>query len=350
MKKLTSLTILFIMIYAGNISSQITLTSAITPRPGDVQFRVKADTAGINPGNPGPGQTWNFNSLTRTDSSSSVWISAANTPYGHLFPASKIAMLDTCYTYFDTLTSRVDFVGQFTQGTAIPYSNYETIITYPFGYNSTNTDNFAATINQNGDIIHRTGTITVTGDAWGTIHLSFGTFNNALRLKYQITTRDSSSKFEFVLVTNYTIYEWYVPGRKFNVFNIAYIDLIFPGDQGLFSFKNVFYNPSSATIGIETISSGVPDKFMLHQNYPNPFNPLTKIKFDLPAAGIQNNGLVRITVYDLAGREVAALVNQQLRPGSYEVEFDGSNLASGIYFYTISAGEFIQTKKLTLIK
>ena len=85
--------------------------------------------------------------------------------------------------------------------------------------------------------------------------------------------------------------------------------------------------------------------FELYDNYPNPFNPSTTIKFDLP-----KSSQVNLKVYDILGREVSVLVNEKREAGAYEVKFDGSALASGMYFYRIQAGSFVQTKKLLLLK
>jgi hypothetical protein len=90
----------------------------------------------------------------------------------------------------------------------------------------------------------------------------------------------------------------------------------------------------------------------LEQNYPNPFNPATVIRYAIPGAGGQGLGTsnVRLVVYDLLGREVAVLVNEKKVPGSYEVTFDGAGLASGVYFYRLTAGSFVQTHKMLLIR
>jgi hypothetical protein len=110
-------------------------------------------------------------------------------------------------------------------------------------------------------------------------------------------------------------------------------------------------------IGIKPISSEIPDKFTLSQNYPNPFNPTTKIKFSIPATplsvengeglGVRN---VQLIIYDILGRQVATLVNEKLSPGTYEVEFDGSNYASGVYFYKLTTESFSNTKRMVLLK
>ena len=87
------------------------------------------------------------------------------------------------------------------------------------------------------------------------------------------------------------------------------------------------------------------EKFSLSQNYPNPFNPLTVINFKLPV-----KSQVILKVYDVLGKEVTVLVNEKLNAGSYEIDFNAKNLTSGTYFYRITAGEFVETKKMILIK
>jgi hypothetical protein len=85
--------------------------------------------------------------------------------------------------------------------------------------------------------------------------------------------------------------------------------------------------------------------FTLHQNYPNPLNPSTVIRYELPV-----NSNVTITVFDVLGNEVATLVNEPKPAGSFEVNFNGSNLSSGVYYYRLKAGSFIETKKFVLLK
>jgi photosystem II stability/assembly factor-like uncharacterized protein len=96
---------------------------------------------------------------------------------------------------------------------------------------------------------------------------------------------------------------------------------------------------------IGKITNEVPDKFELNQNYPNPFNPVTKISFSIPS-----NEYVKLQVFDDNGRLVSELVNENLEPGKYETTFNASGLSSGIYFYRMIIGNFIKTKKMTLLK
>ncbi len=88
-----------------------------------------------------------------------------------------------------------------------------------------------------------------------------------------------------------------------------------------------------------------PDKFSLEQNYPNPFNPVTSIKFDLP-----KNSHVTLKVYDVMGREVSVLKSEEMKAGTHDVSFDASNLSSGIYFYKMTAGDFVSIKKMVFVK
>jgi uncharacterized delta-60 repeat protein len=106
----------------------------------------------------------------------------------------------------------------------------------------------------------------------------------------------------------------------------------------------------SQTVGVTPVSSKIPQKFYLYQNYPNPFNPNTKIKFDIPPSKGARGMTTRLGIYDILGREVTVLVNEQLKPGTYETQWDGSNYPSGVYFYQLSAGDYIETRKMLLIK
>jgi type IX secretion system substrate protein len=99
-------------------------------------------------------------------------------------------------------------------------------------------------------------------------------------------------------------------------------------------------------IGIEGILGTAPNEFRLYQNYPNPFNPKTNITYH-----ISKSSFVILKVVDMLGKETAVLVNQQLKPGIYEIDFDGTNLSTGLYFYQLIAdGDVIDTKKMVLIK
>ena len=113
--------------------------------------------------------------------------------------------------------------------------------------------------------------------------------------------------------------------------------------------NGVVYGDTSLT-NIEYVSSQIPEDFSLSQNYPNPFNPDTKIKFQIPFSVETTRRVVSLTIYDILGKQVAELVNQNLQPGTYEVNWNASNFPSGIYFYSLRAGDYSETRKMVLIK
>jgi hypothetical protein len=110
-------------------------------------------------------------------------------------------------------------------------------------------------------------------------------------------------------------------------------------------------------IGITPISTEVPEQFSLQQNYPNPFNPVTKIRFAIPSNVKRETSNVKLIVYDILGRELTGLVNENIKPGIYEVDWDAYGYPSGVYFYRLivrqagsSTGDFVETKKMILVK
>jgi photosystem II stability/assembly factor-like uncharacterized protein len=103
-------------------------------------------------------------------------------------------------------------------------------------------------------------------------------------------------------------------------------------------------------ISIENNNEKLPQSFSLSQNYPNPFNPVTKIKYDIPPSKGARGMMTQLIIYDILGREIETLVNETHKPGSYDVTWDGSRYASGVYFYRLITDEFTETKKMVLIK
>jgi hypothetical protein len=116
------------------------------------------------------------------------------------------------------------------------------------------------------------------------------------------------------------------------------------GEPSYGQIVGFWYVQHSVITGLNP-TANLPAEFSLEQNYPNPFNPSTTIMYQLP-----RSSMVRLSVYDVLGREVAVLVDERKNAGSYEVKFDAVGLASGVYLYRLQAGEYVGTKKLLLIK
>jgi len=128
--------------------------------------------------------------------------------------------------------------------------------------------------------------------------------------------------------------------------NYSYEDRNITSGKYQYRLKQIDFNGNYEYHSLANeVEIGVPKKFSLSQNYPNPFNPATKINFEIP-----QNSNVKLSVYDVTGKLAIELVNEQRAAGYYTVEFNGSNLASGMYFYRIEAGDFSATKKMLLIK
>jgi hypothetical protein len=135
---------------------------------------------------------------------------------------------------------------------------------------------------------------------------------------------------------------YYSPSHPLNV-SVVYNSSKYSGYSLVWGM--VRFVPSADATSIKQDKNQTPNVFALSQNYPNPFNPSTVINYCIPKSGI-----VTLKVYNILGQEVATLVNQEQKAGNYNINFDASKLASGIYLYRIQSGEFSLTKKMSLLK
>lgn len=208
-------------------------------------------------------------------------------------------------------------------------------------YNSAGTQQWVRYINGTGNgidyindlILDASGNIFVTGQATG-----LGTGYNYITMRY-------NPAGTLIWTQNYI-----GPGNASDIANsialgmngVVYITGTSEGSGTGLDFATIKYGQ---TVGIQNINTEEPSEFSLGQNYPNPFNPVTNITFSLP-----NSANIKLTVFDIAGREIAQLVNGQLNAGTYNVDFDASHLASGTYFYKLETAGFTDIKKMILVK
>ena len=130
---------------------------------------------------------------------------------------------------------------------------------------------------------------------------------------------------------------------QLSVTSILGFDFINPPDSSQWYMDDYKLVQIDTTVGIKDFS--VPTEYILYQNFPNPYNPTTTIKYQIPELSF-----VTLKIYDVLGNEIVTLINEEKPIGSYEVEFDASSLSSGVYSYKLQAGNFIETKKMILLK
>ena len=155
-----------------------------------------------------------------------------------------------------------------------------------------------------------------------------------------------NSLFFFLLVTQICFGQWVsqTSGTTNTLIGVSFTDTNYGtavGDGG-----TILRTTNGGALFVEEKDIGeIPKEFLLSQNYPNPFNPNTKIKYSVP-----NTSNVIIKVFDILGNEIETLANEKKPAGTYELTWYAENLPSGVYFYQIKAGDFIQTKKMILLK
>ena len=183
--------------------------------------------------------------------------------------------------------------------------------------------------------------------------------DNKVNLCWSTATETNNSGFE-ILRLNQNDVEWskigFVPGFGTTTEPKSYLFIDEDITTGTYKYrlKQIDFDGSfEYSNEIEVKVDFTPKEFVLYQNYPNPFNPNTKIKFTIPKVETRHASslqMVNLKVYDVLGNEVATLVNEEKQPGVYEVEIDASSLSSGMYLYKLQAGDFIQTKKMILLR
>jgi hypothetical protein len=193
------------------------------------------------------------------------------------------------------------------------------------------------------------------------INFSSEVIGSDVQLLWSTATETNNQGFEILRSTqNDNAWEniGFVPGfgTSTEVHHYSFVDESVQSGNYQYRLKQIDFDGTFEYSNILEVTIDAPTKFALEQNYPNPFNPTTKIKYEIPLSPpllkgeSEAGGFVTLKVYDVLGNEVATLVNQQKPAGTYEVEFNGTELPSGIYFYQLEAGSFIETKKMIQVK
>jgi len=202
---------------------------------------------------------------------------------------------------------------------------------YSQGWEDTDDMRVLQMTDDDGDMVY-TGTLTVSAPAWNGFEYRYGFSNGGSVTGEEKGFGDFSYRVRYIEQSGYRKFvqpyaaptdTWYNTENKFDEWEAA---------------------PAGDITGVEDLNL-VADQFVLDQNYPNPFNPTTQIKFSIPSSNV-----VTLKVYSLLGEEVRTLINEEMSSGTYEFNFNASDLSSGLYFYTLTSGEFVSTKKMMLLK
>ena len=345
-------TILFMLIaFSISAIAQITITSTDISNNLSVGKSVtilETETpANVDIGSPGGGNNWDFSGLSGSEVFILTSVDPAASPFINEFPGATIAKFavrdfqgDPAQIWFySNLDGGLNDMGSATvldsiQGNVFTIKHNPAVREFqlPLTYNSSWTQTYTSTFYLNGTpFINNDFSSSTAVDAYGIMTLPGGSSFQALRVR-EATTFLGETDVYYLFVSK--------SGAQVSLFASDPN----PPLSGTINLEGYSYNGPFSVTSVEQ-SAGFPDNYYLAQNYPNPFNPSTVISWQSPESGWQT-----LKVYDLLGREVATLVDEYKPAGRYEVEFDATGLTSGVYFYTIKAGNFNKVKKMILLQ
>ena len=206
------------------------------------------------------------------------------------------------------------------------------------------TDTIISVFSNDGWTICYSGTYIPTGTGWQYLNLTSPFFwNGTDNLLIEICFHDQSG---FTNSRTKGTYKWnyWMMGMGNNILSTDGCNYIQSGNP--FAYRpNICLSISPEMVGTGNKHDYIPANYSLFQNYPNPFNPSTKIRFEIP-----EKGFVSLIIYDILGKEITKLVNEEKQPGSFIIDFNGGNLPTGIYFYKLEVNTFKDVKRMVIIK
>ncbi|HEY6907391.1 MAG TPA: C25 family cysteine peptidase, partial [Ignavibacteriaceae bacterium] len=228
-------------------------------------------------------------------------------------------------------------------------------ITWISDFNGANTVEFYKlrfTENRTGLICGSDGKFLINRDYAVPVELTAFTASvdgNNIRLNWTTATETNNAGFDVLRSADGSSWDKIAfvqgAGTKTTTTNYSFQDQRLKPGSYFYKLKQTDYDGSYSYSDMVNAIIMAPAKFVLEQNYPNPFNPVTTIRFTIP-----KEVMVNLSVYNVVGEKVKELKNEVTKPGYYEVDFDASNIASGVYFYRLQAGDFISTRKMNLLK
>lgn len=324
---------------ALSLLSQPTLTGAVHfPAAGDVYTSHTANGISGDPGPAGANQTWNFSSLNVLGGSLfEVYSNPATTAYAASFPNANLAFTDSSgkVSYYSSNSSYHQEVGTGSPGNTYVYASPLDVMHYPLVY----TDDFTTS---NSTIVPAqtfywtyNRNIHVTADAYGTLQLPSGTYNNVLRVKtsrYVSWTASPGGPLGGNGTTYDTLYQWFDAAQRFPLLSIEHFSV----QSMIGSFSKTSVRVSDAVMRSPEISDAA-----TFQVFPNPATQQTNLHFSL-----QEKQHVTLRLFDLSGREIRTLDKGMLDPGDHREEFFLQNIEAGVYLLELHAGEHREQRRI----
>ncbi len=315
------------------VVGQPTITSANMYAAGDVLTLQGADTIGVEEGPSGANQTWDFSGLSNQGSPiSQNIVLASGTPYAGSFPAADLAMDlgGGNYTYLDVAGSDLMQLGFGSTELTIAYTDPQKLMSFPYTYNTSYSDNLAGSYEVSGLVTDRTGTVSFLADGYGTLKLPTGTYSNVLRVKYIETTADviSIGPIDITTTTVTSSYSWMVPGNKNALMNITHVTVSTTGST--IHANSVSYYPGAVSATEPAVG-----KISL-QLYPNPAGNQVYL-----SAYLDETGSRKLSIINALGQTVSIVESAGYAAGVYQTEIDIESLPDGLYFIQLAVNDRI---------
>jgi hypothetical protein len=304
--------------------------------PGFNSTTYNADTTGILPGNAGPNIYWDFSALNVSPMPNVVnYMDPKTTPYSGQFPSATVAYTSgTTFHFYKINSSENSYLGWADEYETSPYSDLQINFTYPFKFGDELTDSFVShTTGQIESFI--SGTTHIKADGWGTIKLPHNTYNNVLRVKYNIVSKDSS--FVGVEISQTQTYLWYDGTHKTPILEITTIQGLLNGVPIPLIIKKVI---------VADFTNGIVDDLCKSSDFkifPNPANKKTEISYDL----ITESDVV-IDIYNLYGELIRNIKIGKESPGHYIENIPLADFQPGIYFIRLKRNGLIGNQKVII--
>ncbi len=327
---------LIFILFALPTFAQVTLTSSVHGFiPGTTQFDYTADTTGYTSGGSGAAQTWDFSGLNIFDIySTTTYLDSSSASYDTTFSMSTVASSNdgasSDYYYFTQTSADLILNGEsFLLDSELIYSDPERILKFPFAFGDTLFDDF-------GNPSHRTGSISVNADAYGTLILPSGIYTT-LRVK---SREQSTDYLAYTIKHDIVTYSWYTATERFPI--LQYTDWIeydyFSSPMVTpFAFYSKMITVNSSAVGINEAS--VDDHFL--NVYPNPANDACTLNFDL-----KKSAIVTIFLTDIVGKNVMTLNKGTQSPGFKSETINLNGIAAGMYILKVNYGNNVAYKKV----